>query len=117
MPIYEYLCEGCGLITEVIQKVSDPSPTSCPECGSKKIAKLVSRSAFQLKGGGWYADLYSSPKKGGQGGDAAAAPGSKQASSSDKPASKDKPASSDKPASKDKPAAEAKPAGKKKVEG
>ncbi|OFX24007.1 MAG: hypothetical protein A2V77_08525 [Anaeromyxobacter sp. RBG_16_69_14] len=123
MPIYEYLCEGCGLISEVIQKVSDPSPRSCPECGSKKIAKLVSRSAFQLKGGGWYADLYSSKKKGGQGGDAAAAPGSKEASSSDKPASSDKPdkpASSDKPdkpASKDKPAAEAKPAGKKKVEG
>ncbi len=107
MPIYEYLCEGCGLISEVIQKVSDPSPRSCPECGSKKIAKLVSRSAFQLKGGGWYADLYSSKKKAGQGGDAAA-PGSKQASPSDKP---------DKPASKDKPAAEAKPAGKKKVEG
>ena len=63
MPIYEYLCEDCGRITELMQKVTDPAPRSCPECGSRKVAKLVSRSAFQLKGGGWYADLYSSPKK------------------------------------------------------
>ncbi len=63
MPIYEYLCESCGRITEVMQKVTEPAPRACSECGSRKIAKLVSRSAFQLKGGGWYADLYSSPKK------------------------------------------------------
>ena len=66
MPIYEYLCEGCGMITELMQKMTDPSPKTCPECGSKRIAKLVSRSAFQLKGGGWYADLYSSRKKEGK---------------------------------------------------
>jgi predicted nucleic acid-binding Zn ribbon protein len=46
-----------------MQKISDPSLKSCPECGSKKIARLVSRTSFQLKGGGWYADLYSSPRK------------------------------------------------------
>jgi putative FmdB family regulatory protein len=71
VPIYEYLCEACGRISEVMQKMTDPSPKSCPECGSKKIAKLVSRSAFQLKGGGWYADLYSSRKKGAPASDAA----------------------------------------------
>ena len=63
MPIYEYLCESCGRVTEVMQKVSDRAPAACPECGSKRLAKLVSRTAFQLKGGGWYADLYGSPKK------------------------------------------------------
>ena len=63
MPIYEYLCEACGRISEVMQKVSEPRPRSCPECGSKKLAKLVSRSAFQLKGGGWYSDLYASRKE------------------------------------------------------
>jgi putative FmdB family regulatory protein len=66
VPIYEYLCEGCGMITELMQKMTDPPPSTCPECGSHHIAKLVSRSAFQLKGGGWYADLYSSRKKGGK---------------------------------------------------
>ncbi len=63
MPIYEFVCEACGRLTEVMQKVSDPPPPACPECGAKKLAKLVSRTSFQLKGGGWYADLYSSPKK------------------------------------------------------
>ena len=63
MPIYEYLCEDCGKITESLQKVSDPPPRRCGECGGKHLAKLVSRSAFQLKGGGWYSDLYASAKK------------------------------------------------------
>lgn len=63
MPIYEYLCESCGKVNEKLQKVSDPPPARCDECGSRKLAKLVSRSAFQLKGGGWYSDLYASKKK------------------------------------------------------
>jgi putative FmdB family regulatory protein len=63
MPIYEYLCSGCGKVNEKLQKVNDPPPARCDECGSKKLAKLVSRSAFQLKGGGWYSDLYASAKK------------------------------------------------------
>jgi putative FmdB family regulatory protein len=63
VPIYEYLCERCGRLTEVMQKVGGRPPATCPECGSKRLAKLVSRTAFQLKGGGWHADLYTSPKK------------------------------------------------------
>ncbi|MGA8890626.1 MAG: zinc ribbon domain-containing protein, partial [Anaeromyxobacteraceae bacterium] len=63
MPIYEYLCEACGKVNEKLQKVNDPPPARCDECGSRKLAKLVSRSAFQLKGGGWYSDLYASKKK------------------------------------------------------
>jgi putative FmdB family regulatory protein len=63
MPIYEYLCESCGKVNERLQKVGDPPPRDCDECGSRKLAKLVSRSAFQLKGGGWYSDLYASRKK------------------------------------------------------
>jgi len=62
VPIYEYVCEACGRLTEVMQKVNDPAPAACPECGAAKLAKLVSRTTFQLKGGGWYSDLYSSPK-------------------------------------------------------
>ena len=89
MPIYEYLCEGCGRVSEVIQKLSDSAPKFCPECGSRKIAKLVSRSAFQLKGGGWYADLYSSTnptKKGARdAADAGDAPGKADAKTDAKP--------------------------------
>jgi putative FmdB family regulatory protein len=66
MPIYEYACEKCGKITERIQKVTDRAPRKCESCGGK-LSKVMSRSSFQLKGGGWYKDLYSSApeKKGG----------------------------------------------------
>jgi predicted nucleic acid-binding Zn ribbon protein len=53
-----------------MQKLSDPPPRTCTECGSEKMAKLVSRTAFQLKGGGWYADLYGSPRKDAKGAEA-----------------------------------------------
>lgn len=65
MPIYEYVCSSCEAKLELIQKVSDPAPDSCPSCGAAQtMARQVSRSSFQLKGGGWYADLYSSVPKG-----------------------------------------------------
>lgn len=64
MPIYEYVCEKCGKLNDVLQKVSDPPPERCNGCGAKgKLTKIVSRSSFVLRGGGWYADLYSSAKK------------------------------------------------------
>jgi putative FmdB family regulatory protein len=64
MPIYEFVCEACGRLVERLQKVTDPPPDGCPEC-SGKMAKIMSRNSFQLKGGGWYKDLYSSSKGGG----------------------------------------------------
>jgi len=62
VPIYEFVCEKCGRIVERLQKVDDPPPDACPECGGK-MAKIMSRNSFQLKGGGWYKDLYSSSSK------------------------------------------------------
>jgi putative FmdB family regulatory protein len=54
MPIYEYQCEACGHILETLQKISDAPLTKCPECGEDALKKLISASAFRLKGGGWY---------------------------------------------------------------
>jgi putative FmdB family regulatory protein len=64
MPIYEFVCESCGRLEEHLQKVSDPPPAACPECQGK-MAKIMSRNSFQLKGGGWYKDLYGSTGKAG----------------------------------------------------
>lgn len=64
MPIYEYACAACGHEFEEWQKMSDPPVRVCPKCKKKKVERLISRTAFQLKGGGWYADLYSSSKPG-----------------------------------------------------
>ena len=78
MPIYEYRCTSCGHTLEVIQKVSDKPLAKCTEC-SGKLEKLISRTAFQLKGGGWYSQGYGkasgedgtkpTPAKGEAGGD------------------------------------------------
>ena len=64
MPIYEYACTACGHEFEEWQKMSDAPVRTCPKCKKKKVERLISRTAFQLKGGGWYADLYSSSKPG-----------------------------------------------------
>jgi putative FmdB family regulatory protein len=65
MPIYEYACAACGHEFEEWRKMSDPPVKTCPKCKKKKkVERLISRTAFQLKGGGWYADLYSSSKPG-----------------------------------------------------
>jgi len=64
VPIYEYACEACGRVTEHMQKISDPPPGACPACGEGPLSKVVSRTSFHLKGGGWYADLYASKKDG-----------------------------------------------------
>lgn len=65
MPIYEYACAACGHKFEEWQKMSDPPVRTCPKCKKKKVEKLISQTAFQLKGGGWYSDLYASSKPSG----------------------------------------------------
>ncbi len=64
MPIYEYQCQKCGGTFEYTQKMSDEPKTVCETCGGE-LQRLISRTAFSLKGGGWYKDLYASPKPGG----------------------------------------------------
>jgi putative FmdB family regulatory protein len=60
MPTYEYRCNACGRNFEYVQKMSDEDLVTCEACGQPKLEKLISRTAFQLKGSGWYKDLYSS---------------------------------------------------------
>ena len=63
MPIYEYSCDQCRSVQEILQKVNEDAPKECPKCHSLgSLKKVVSNSSFHLKGGGWYKDLYSSPK-------------------------------------------------------
>ena len=66
MPIYEYECTSCCKVIEVIQRMTEDPLTNCPDC-SGPVSKLVSKSSFQLKGGGWYADGYSSKSSNGSG--------------------------------------------------
>ncbi|GAB4300763.1 MAG: hypothetical protein Fur0034_13730 [Desulfuromonadia bacterium] len=59
MPVYEYQCSSCNHRFERRQKFSDPPLSDCPECGGD-VRKLISSTAFSLKGGGWYSEGYSS---------------------------------------------------------
>jgi len=55
MPIYEYHCNSCGCNKDMMQKMSDPVLTTCPECKAETFVKMLSVPGFQLKGSGWYA--------------------------------------------------------------
>ena len=70
MPIYEYECPVCGRF-EAVQKTSD-KPLKCdPDCCHKncpkKAQRVMSASAFHLKGTGWYKTDYASGSTSGGG--------------------------------------------------
>ena len=63
MPIYEYVCQSCGKEFEEMQRFSDAPLEQCLFCEEKApVQRKVSKSAFHLKGGGWYKDGYGSAK-------------------------------------------------------
>ncbi len=70
MPIYEYLCGGCGKELEVTQRITESPLRVCSSCGGP-LQRLISNTAFILKGTGWYATDYarkgSSSSKGTEG--------------------------------------------------
>ncbi|NYT76000.1 zinc ribbon domain-containing protein [Alcaligenaceae bacterium] len=82
MPIYAYRCSTCGHAQDVLQKLSDPILTDCPECGKATYVKQVTAAGFQLKGTGWYVTDFRNngsspnpaPSSGEGGGQAAVAP-------------------------------------------
>jgi putative FmdB family regulatory protein len=54
MPIYEFQCPACGERFDRLQKLSDPDPDSCPNCGATGVRRQVTAPAFRLAGSGWY---------------------------------------------------------------
>jgi putative FmdB family regulatory protein len=86
VPLYEYRCKDCGHQFEKIQSFSAPDEKECPVCHGP-VERLISASAVQFKGSGWYATDYASKatraaKKAGDGESK-----SSETKSTDKPAS------------------------------
>ena len=54
MPIYAFRCEQCGHSFDRLQKLSDPDPETCPDCGAAAVRRALTAPAFRLAGGGWY---------------------------------------------------------------
>jgi putative FmdB family regulatory protein len=76
MPLYEYRCEACQHVFEVIQKFSDAPVAVCPVCGRGPVEKLPSSPAIQFKGTGWYITDYARKGQTGQSGAAGSSPSS-----------------------------------------
>ena len=107
MPIYEYRCKKCGQVFEYMQRMSDPPKRTCEACGGRSLERLISQTSFTLKGGGWYKDLYSSPKPassggGSEGGSGGAGEGTSAGSSGTDSSGAAKPAAPDKKPAKKK---------------
>ena len=54
MPIYAFRCAACGHSFDRLQKLSDPDPERCPECGAEQVSRQLTAPQFRLAGGGWY---------------------------------------------------------------
>ena len=102
MPIYAYRCEACSHAKDVLQKISDPVLTVCPNCGADAFKKQVTAAGFQLKGSGWYVTDFrggtnnaaGTPAAAEGGGTSAPAPAPDAASPSPSPAAPAAPAPS-----------------------
>ncbi len=57
MPIYEYKCEKCHNVVEVLKGYNEPSPTKCPHCEGK-LKRLYQPAGIIFKGSGFYKTDY-----------------------------------------------------------
>ncbi len=89
MPLYEYRCETCGAVFEVIQKFSDTPLAVHEGCGGN-VERLISPPALQFKGTGWYVTDYGR-KNGSNGGSHTPKPAGENGTAA-KTESKEKPA-------------------------
>jgi len=53
MPIYEYRCETCRNLFEILATTStDNAAICCPKCDSPKVKKTISATSFRIHSGG-----------------------------------------------------------------
>jgi len=53
VPTYDYVCSTCGRRFEVIHRVNDAGPETCPNCGAATVRKAFSAPSIHFKGTGW----------------------------------------------------------------
>ena len=51
MPLYEYKCQECGEIQEVLQPNSTAEQPPCSNCGSEKTNRLISAAVSHSSAG------------------------------------------------------------------
>ncbi len=61
MPTYEYVCDACEHQFEEFQSIKAEPLRTCPECGRKKLRRLIGPgAAIVFKGSGFYKTDYRS---------------------------------------------------------
>ncbi|MCL2710292.1 MAG: zinc ribbon domain-containing protein [Planctomycetaceae bacterium] len=61
MPTYDYHCDACSHEFEEFQYIKDAPLKKCPECGKKKLRRLIGGgSAVVFRGSGFYQTDYRS---------------------------------------------------------
>lgn len=61
MPTYDYVCDACQHEFELFQSIKEEPKRSCPECGRKKLRRLIGPgAAIVFKGSGFYKTDYRS---------------------------------------------------------
>ncbi len=102
MPTYDYVCDACEHAFELFQSIKEERKKQCPECGKKKLRRLIGPgAAIVFKGSGFYTTDYRSEAY-------------KKAAAADKPASTSTEKSGEKAAEKSGDAAAKKPKTKEK---
>lgn len=74
MPTYEYKCKTCGKEFEVMQRITEPALTDCPEegCNGEVFRKISKNIGLVFNGSGFYLTDYvhkhdKAPAKNGNG--------------------------------------------------
>ena len=113
MPIYAFECAECGHDFDRLQKLSDPDPAACPECGAAAVKRRLTAPSFRLSGSGWYetdfkkdGDRKRNLAEKGEGAGAAKEAAKPEARSAEAKPAETKPAAKPEPAAKAKPAAD-----------
>ena len=52
MPRYDYACQSCGRVVEVLHGVHAAGPAKCERCGGS-MRKMLSTPSIVFKGSGW----------------------------------------------------------------
>lgn len=98
MPTYDYVCDACGHAFELFQSMKDEHLKKCPECGKRKLRRLIGMgAAVVFKGSGFYQTDYRSEaykKSAAADSKAASDQGGGESKSGDKKSSEKKPSES-----------------------
>lgn len=61
MPTYDYVCDACDHKFELFQSITAEPEKKCPECGKRKLRRLIGAgAAIVFKGSGFYQTDYRS---------------------------------------------------------